>query len=222
MRYAILSDVHDRRQKLEVVLADAQAQGAERIVSLGDVGGEDCLDLLRQVEARAVFGNYEVSGWRRLAPGYRSWVEDWPPQVAEERFLAVHAVPWWPQGLDSIAEFGEWLKRTGRSWRALFPYLTDDPDLIWQAVIELEAEGKAILFHGHTHIQSAWCWDPTGYLNQVPSPSITVLDAHHYVVGVGSVGLPEDGCWAAYTIYDSGKGNIELVRLDRPHPSRFF
>jgi predicted phosphodiesterase len=216
MRYAILSDVHGRRHKLEVVLADAGAKGAQGIVSLGDVGGEDCLELLWQVEAMAVFGNYEVSGWRRLPPRYRAWVETWPPLLVEERFLAVHAVPWWPQGLDTISDFGDWLKRTGRPWRALFPYLTEDPDHVWQAIVELEAEGKTLLFHGHTHQQAAWRWGPTGYLRQLPEARITVGGSHLYVVGVGSVGLPEDGCWAAYTIYDAATGSIEPVRLERP------
>ena len=68
MRYAILSDVHDRRRNLEAVLANAQSQGAGQIISLGDVGGEGCLDLLRQVGALTVFGNYEVTWWGRLTP----------------------------------------------------------------------------------------------------------------------------------------------------------
>jgi predicted phosphodiesterase len=222
MRYAILSDVHDRRNKLEAVLADANARGAQRIFSLGDVGGEDCLDLLRQAGAMAVFGNYEVSGWRRLAPVYRSWVESWRPQLAEERFLAVHAAPWWPNGLESITDFGDWLRKSGQPWRALFPYLTESPDHIWQAIVELETQGKTILFYGHTHVQSVWCWDPTGHLKQIPAPDFSVLEAHYYLVGVGSVGLPEDGCWSAYAIYDAGKSRIELIRLERSHTGSFL
>ena len=216
MRYAILSDVHGRRHKLEAVLGDAQAKGVQRIVSLGDVGGKDCLELLWRVEAMAVFGNYEVSGWRRLPPRYRAWVETWPPLLAEDRFLAVHAVPWWPPELETISDFGNWLKRTGRPWRALFPYLTEDQDYIWQAIVELEAEGQALLFHGHTHLQSAWCWEPTGYLRKMPTASTALGDSHRCVVGVGSVGLPEDDCWSAYTIYDAAAGSIEPVRLERP------
>ena len=54
MRYAILSDVHGRRHKLEAVLADARARNAEQILSLGDVGGEECLTLLREACAEVV------------------------------------------------------------------------------------------------------------------------------------------------------------------------
>jgi predicted phosphodiesterase len=215
LRYAILSDIHGRRSRLEAVLSDAQARGADQVVSLGDVGGDDCLTLLLQAGAQAVFGNYEVSGWRRLKPENQAWVRGWPPLLSGKGFLATHAAPWWPQGLQTVSDFRRWLKRTGRSWRALFPYLNEDGNALWQALAELEHAGKAILFHGHTHIQSIHCWAPTGRLRQLPSTVVQLRPDHRYVVGVGSVGLPEDGGWAAYALYDVAAGRIELVRLER-------
>lgn len=213
MRYALLSDVHGRRAKLEAVLDDIQSRGADRIVSLGDVGGDNCLALLRQAGAVAAFGNYEVSGWHRLQPPHRAWVRSWPPLLAEDGFLAAHAVPWRPEGVDNVAEFGRWLKETGQPWRALFPYLNVDEDSMWQALAELEAAGKAILFHGHTHQQAIWRWQPAGRLSQVRAPVVPVEAGHNYIVGVGSVGLPQDGSWAGYTIYDASAGQIEQVRV---------
>jgi predicted phosphodiesterase len=215
MRYAILSDIHGRLRKLQAALTDARARGAQQIVSLGDVGGEDCLDLLRRAGATAVFGNYEVSGWRRLAPEYRAWVQSWPPLLCDDGFLAVHAAPWWPEGLHTIEDFGDWLKRTGQSWRALFPYLDEDPDHLWLALGELELAAQSILFHGHTHQQAAWHWQPPGRLRRLQATAFNIQPGHRYVVGVGSVGLPEDGGWAAYTLYDAQSGRVELVRLER-------
>jgi predicted phosphodiesterase len=212
--YAILSDVHGRRAKLAAVLADAGARGAERIVSLGDVGGEKCLSLLRQAGALTVFGNYEVSGWRRLQHEHRAWVRHWPPLLAEDGFMAVHAAPWWPAGLKTVEDFCRWLKATGSSWRALFPYLSDSEDYLWQALAELERADKAILFHGHTHQPAIWRWGPQGHLRQVHAVKVQVEAGHRYVVGVGSVGLPEDGSWAAYTLFDSQSGKIECLRFD--------
>ena len=238
MRYAILSDIHGHREKLEAALADARARGADRIISLGDVGGDECLSLLREAGASAVFGNYEVSGWqarsgaRRLAAHHRAWIYDWPPLWTEDGFLAVHAAPWWPQGLHTVEEFGAWLRETGQSWRTLFPYL-DTEERVWQALAELEAAGKAILFHGHTHQQSIWHWKPGERLRQAPVGELDVVAGYRYVVGVGSVGLPEDGGWAAYGLFDTGHpttllergigkedsgrgiGRIELIRLER-------
>jgi predicted phosphodiesterase len=213
MRYAILSDVHSRRHKLDAVLADAQSQGAEQIISLGDVGGDDCLASLLRARAMAVFGNYEVSSWRRLAPVHRHWVQHWPPLLEEDGFLAVHAVPWWPEGLRTIEDFGRWLKRGRRTWRALFPYLNEDEENLWQSLTQLEISGKQILFHGHTHVQSAWCWNPAGHLRQDPAIRLHLEADHRYVIGVGSVGLPEDGYWATYALFDSDAAYVDMRRL---------
>ena len=220
MRYAILSDVHGRREKLAAVLDDARARGATQVVSLGDVGGDECLALLHQAGALAVFGNYEVSGWRRLQPEHQAWVRGWHPLLAEDDFLAVHAAPWWPEGLHTVEDFGAWLRTTRRSWRDLFPYLTEDEDYLWQALAELEVAERAILFHGHTHQQIAWQWGPTGRLRRLRGRSVQVKAGHRYVVGVGSVGLPQDIAWATYTLYDSSTGRIELARLERATSTR--
>jgi diadenosine tetraphosphatase ApaH/serine/threonine PP2A family protein phosphatase len=186
------------------------------VISLGDVGGDDCLALLRAAGARAVFGNYEVSGWRRLQPEHRDWVQDWRPMLAKDNFMAVHAVPWWPAGLVTVTDFGDWLTRTGEGWRALFPYLTEGEEFLWRALAELEVADKAILFHGHTHRQSIWHWRPQGRLMRVQAATVPIEAGSRYCVGVGSVGLPEDGAWAAYALYDTETTRLELVRLSWP------
>lgn len=214
MRYAILSDVHGRHEKLAAVLDNARLRGATQIISLGDVGGNGCLALLHQAGALAVFGNYEVSSWQRLKPEHQAWVQSWAPLLAEDEFLAVHAVPWWPEGLLTVEDFQAWRNLPGRSWRDLFPYLTEDEDYLWQALAVLEEVGRAILFHGHTHQQAVWQWGPTGRLRRLRSPEkVEIKAGDRYVVGVGSVGLPEDVAWASYAIYDNTAGWIELVRL---------
>jgi predicted phosphodiesterase len=215
MRYAVLSDIHGRREKLAAVLNDARLRGAEQIISLGDVGGNDCLRLLREVGSKAVFGNYEVSSWRRLQPEHQAWVREWRPLLIEGEFVAVHAAPWWPHGLQTLEDFGTWRRQTGRPWRDLFPYLTEDDEILWKAMAELETIGKAILFHGHTHTQAIWHSAPRGNLRKAPTTVVPVQTDHHYVVGVGSVGLPEDGGWATYVLYDNALEQIELVRLAR-------
>ena len=45
MRYAVLSDVHGRHEKLAGVLTDIRSRGVQWITSLGDVGGDHCLTL---------------------------------------------------------------------------------------------------------------------------------------------------------------------------------
>ena len=75
---------------------------------------------------------------------------------------------------------------------------------------------RTILFHGHTHEQSVWRWGPAGELRQEGAAVLAMEPGHCYVVGVGSVGLPEDGGWAAYLVYDAGAGWMEQVRLGHP------
>jgi predicted phosphodiesterase len=216
MHYAIISDVHGRYRKLKAVVAEAQSRGVDRFVSLGDIGGDDCLGLLRSLDAAVVFGNYEVSGWARLSDDHREWVRSWPPVLVTKHLVAVHAAPGWPRELHTIEDFGHWLRRTGRSWRTLFPYVTEDESCLWASLAELERLSKAILFHGHTHRQSVWRMAPNGRLQRGSLQRVRLKDRHRYVVGVGSVGLPEDGSWAAYTVFDSRAGCIDLVRVDRP------
>lgn len=215
MRYAFLSDVHGCVEKMQAVLADVRQRGAAQIVCLGDVGSDECVALLRGTGAVAVFGNYEVSGWPHLGAANRAWVQGWPPLLAGDTFLAVHAAPWWPEGLRTLEEFAAWRQQPGRGWRGLFPYLTDDEDYLWQALAEIEAAGKALLFHGHTHRQTVWRCGPAGRLQLARTAAVRVRAEHRYLVGVGSVGVPEDGVWSEYVLYDEDEGQIELARLGR-------
>ena len=216
MLYALLSDVHGRSAKLRAVLADARRRGVDQVISLGDVGGDECLELLRGAGARAVFGNYEVSGWSKSASMNRAWVQGWPPLITEADFLAVHAVPWWPAGLASLEDFAAWLKSTGKPWRALFPYLSEDELHLWNSYQILESSGARVLFHGHTHLQTVWDFDPGGRMTEMSPGTMVARDGHRVVAGVGSVGVPEDGGWAAYTLYDAAAARIEPVRLPVP------
>jgi hypothetical protein len=219
VRYLLLSDIHGRRHKLEAVLSEAETLGVHQVVSLGDVGGDECMELLLRAEAMAVFGNYEVSGWAKLAPPHRRWVEKWPPLLKTSWFAGVHAVPWWPSGLVTIHDFSTWLAQPQTAWLDLFPYLNTKSNLLWRALSELEAFGLPILFHGHTHRQAIRVWQPDNRLKAAPSNRVQVQEGHRYIVGVGSVGVPEDPAWSTYTIYDTSMNTIELVQINS-HPKR--
>jgi predicted phosphodiesterase len=73
MRYAIFSDIHNHTIALEAVLRHAGRQQIDRYFCLGDVGVDECVDLVRNVGALTVFGNWEVSGWRYLSPENRAY-----------------------------------------------------------------------------------------------------------------------------------------------------
>jgi predicted phosphodiesterase len=213
MRYAILSDIHGNQLALERVLADANLQRAEAILCLGDVGSDACLDRLRQAGAELTFGNWEVSQWGYLSQDNQAWVRGLSPMLAGEGFLAVHAAPWWPEGLSTVKDFMDYILQQGVKWRTLFPYLDRDEDARWQAVAELEQADRRILFHGHTHVQMAHRAGPSGCMVRLRQREFALDRRARYVVGVGSVGRPEDDPAPKYALYDDGTASVRLRAL---------
>ncbi|MBC7250993.1 MAG: metallophosphoesterase family protein [Anaerolineae bacterium] len=210
MRYAILSDIHGKLRPLEAALADARQLGAETIIVLGDVGSDACFDLLRSIGAIGVFGNWEVSRWRELSATNQQFVLSMTPMVAGDDFLAVHAAPWWPEGLSNVVDFMEYMLTSNVKWRQLFPYLDEDEDARWQALAELETRDKQVLFHGHTHRREVWRIGPTGRMVRLKGQHISLDTRARYLVGVGSLSRPEGSAAPGYALFDDGTRTIEL------------
>jgi predicted phosphodiesterase len=215
MLYAILSDVHGNLLALERVLADARLQSARAILCLGDVGSDACLDRLRQAGADLVFGNWEVSQWGRLRQENQALVRNLPPLLSGDSFLAVHAAPWRPEGLFNVEEFMDYILHQRVRWRVLFPYLDHDESARWQTIVELQNAGRNILFHGHTHVQMAYHVEPSGHMVRLHQSEFTLDSRAHYVVGVGSVGRPEDDPAPKYVLYDDSTATVHLRSLSR-------
>lgn len=214
MRYAILSDIHSNSLALERVLADAKLQRAEAILSLGDVGYDTCLDRLHQVGADLVFGNWEVANWGYLHNDNQARVQSLPPMLVGESFLAVHAAPWWPEGLSNVKDFMNYIFKHNVKWQELFPYLDRSEDARWQAVAKLKETGRHVLFYGHTHVQMAHRVGPTGHMLILGHPEFTLDRRAYYIIGVGSVGRPEDGPAPRYVLYDDEMAFVHLRTLD--------
>ena len=209
---AILSDVHGNTAALKAVLADARRRGARRFLCLGDVGGSECLDLLAEVNATCVFGNWEVSGWHRYAARHQAWVRSWPPMWVEERWVAVHASPDWPKEVESVEAAQMYRRRHGVSWLVLFPALDRDIEARWRALAALEAMDAVVAFHGHTHVQMVWRWGPDRRLVRLRDEDIRLVDGCRYLIGVGSVGEPRDGEGACYALW-SPRDRVRLLRI---------
>ena len=213
MRYAILSDIHGNLLALEQVLADAKRQGAKAILFLGDAGSDACLDRLRQAGADLVFGNWEVSQWGYLREDNQAWVRELPPMLVADSFLAVHAAPWWPEGLSNVEDFMDYILQQGVKWRVLFPYLDQDENAFWQAVAKLENTNQRILFHGHTHVQMARRAGPTGRMARLHQTEFVLDRRARYIVGVGSVGRPEDNPGPKNVLFDDKTTSVRLRAL---------
>ncbi len=212
MRYAIFSDIHNYTAALEAVLEHAETQSIDQYMCLGDIGIDACVDLVRQVEASTVFGNWEVSGWRSLLPQNQQWTLNLPPIIKQPSFWLTHAAPFW---IDSIQTLQDYLAdRHFKPMSHLFPYLHFESEPLWDAIGVLSEATIPVLFHGHTHRQMIWQFTADNQLKSSFSRRFSVVEGDTLIVGVGSVGHPEDGPGAAYVVYDDEAQQIEMVRVN--------
>ncbi len=211
MRYAIFSDVHNEVRALTKVLDHVRQQAVDSCFCLGDVGVDNCVELVRNTGVPAVFGNWEVSGWPHLSPENQQWALNLPPCRKEASFWLTHATPLWPPHLTSLADLLAHRRNTPLS--QLFPYLHFECQPLWDIISVLTEAGVPLLFHGHTHRQITWRFTAANYLQKLTHSLITLRPGDTLIVGVGSVGRPEDGPGAAYVIYDDALKQIEMIRV---------
>jgi predicted phosphodiesterase len=214
MRYAIFADIHNNIAALEAVLAHIETQAVDACFCLGDVGIDSCVDLVRAAGAPTVFGNWEVSNWRYLSPENQAWALGLPPLLKKETFWLTHAGLFWSPRLKTLADLNDLPHLVPRS--KLFPYLHFEQDALWETVATLTEVQVSLMFHGHTHRQLTWRFSANNQLRRLAQRSVTAQPGDTLIVGVGSVGMPQDGPGAAYVIYDDKVGTVEMVRIKTP------
>lgn len=213
MRIALMADIHANRRALEACLDHAHAQGAERLVFLGDfVGyGPDPTETMERIMAETARGAIAVAGnhdhavalerdsmtsdaetamaWTRgqLGSAAREFLASLPMRFEDDTRLYVHASP-----------------QTYPAWI----YVNDGP----AAKRALEASRAQMVFCGHTHIAALHGITATGQLVSFqPIPSVPVPLPRHrrWLTVVGSVGQARNGDPAAtYALLDTGKSEI--------------
>lgn len=126
-RLGILSDTHGDAARARRAIALLQARGASCIIHLGDVGGEEVLDLFAGIEALVLFGNTDdARGLRRYAEALDIPVVH-PAAIIETKSTS--------RG------------RAGRPIRIgmTHGHLPDEIDRLFRSDLD-------ILLHGHTHV----------------------------------------------------------------------
>lgn len=213
MRFAFFSDIHGNIEALNQGLADMRAREVDACFCLGDIGGDDCVRLVRDNVAVTVFGNAEVSAWRYLAPAAQRWVLDLPPQhrVAEQEFWISHASPAWPEAIQSLQDFLQ--RRHTLGMHSAFPYYLEVTESLFDAFGVLLAANIPLLFHGHTHRQLAWGFDPENQVHKLGPASFQLQSGWTYVVGVGSLGPPRDWPRPGYVIFDHDTRQVNFIRV---------
>jgi len=211
MRYAIFSDIHNNAAALTAVILHAQQNQVDGYFCLGDVGIDSCVHLVREVAAPTVFGNWEVGNWRGLSRLNQQWVLTLAPTLEQNDFWLTHAAPLWPSDIRTLTDFNT--QRHRLSMATCFPYLHMDSDALWASFAKLTEAKIPLMFHGHTHCQITWRFHPDNRLEKSLSRNITLQPDETFIIGVGSVGSPNDAPGAAYVIYDEAAQQVEMIRV---------
>ncbi len=230
MRIAFMADLHANREALEACLADAQAQGADRLVFLGDYVnyGADpewvVQALMEHVERGgiALRGNHDAAvgewggsmtspaevalEWTRnqLGPSHRAFLAGLPLTHEENGFLCVHADASAPSKWSYVTDTED----AARSFRATTERLTLCGHVHKPALYNVAEGFGAIGASGGARAAKTTGFRPVA---GIPVP---LLPRRRWLAIVGSVGQPRDGNpAAAYALYDTARAEITTFRV---------
>jgi len=211
-KYAIMGDVHGNLEALEAVLEDAQSQGVNSYVCVGDIVGynanpAECLDIMRDLGAVAVCGNHDhyccheesLEDFHPLAAGVVAWTREQltDAQLQYLRDLKMVAT------LDGFSIVHSTLDMPEK-WGYVFDTLEANANFTYQAT--------SLCFHGHTHVPVLY--EKQGTVRKNTYVKQRIMLGTKYFINVGSVGQPRDGDpRSAYVIYNSRTREVELRRL---------
>ncbi len=213
MKIALFGDIHANLEALNTCLADAEAQGCNSYVCLGDVVGYNadpvaCLQKVQSMDCPVVKGNHDED-----CGGDHS-LEMMNPVAAE-------ALEWTRKQLD--AEQREWLARL-RMVRQVGDFTvvhsTLDQPNVWNyvtnkfdAMSNFSYQFTQVCFHGHTHVPRVFVRGSR--VQEVQPESVAIEPGMKYFINAGSVGQPRDGDWrASYCIYDTENNLVVFRRLE--------
>lgn len=215
MQYCVFGDVHGNLEALEAVLADAEKQGAERYLCVGDIVGYGadpgpCLERVRAVTTQVVAGNHDCAVveradieyfnhfakeailWTRaqLSPGQQAFLAGLPLTLQLDGLTVVHATVHEPQ------QFG---------------YI--ESALV--ARLSFEALQTRLGFVGHSHVPVAFFYQESAdeiWFTQ--DADIPLGEFSKSIINIGSVGQPrDDNPLAAYALYDTEQNAVAIRRV---------
>ncbi len=217
MLLAVFSDIHANRQAFSACLDFARAQGAERMICLGDYVGygadpewavETVMGLVER-SALAVRGNHDNAvgttesmnaqaqaaiEWTRgrLSAAQRGFLADLPLTLHEEDRLYVHSEASHPA-----------------KWR----YVENTSD----AARSMLATSAHVTFCGHIHQPALYSMSSAAKMTSfVPTSGVPVqlLAGRSWLAVLGSVGQPRDGDPAAsFALFDTNSRGITYCRV---------
>ncbi|MHC1742687.1 MAG: metallophosphoesterase [Syntrophobacteraceae bacterium] len=209
-RIAVISDIHGNLEALEAVLRAIEGHQVDHLVHLGDLVGynaspRECVELLRENNAISVLGNhdmallepkfahnfnvmafqalhYSISQLTRVEKRYLQGLSR--SEVLWDRYLICHGTP------ESVESYILNLFQAKRAFNLLRKHYG----------------GVRVCFFGHTHVQTAWIYDPRGKVISLDDTNgeLHLESDHLYLVNPGSVGQPRQrDNRAHYLLFDT-------------------
>lgn len=216
MKYAVISDLHANLAALRKVLADAYANGAERIVCLGDVVGygplpAETLALARKSAAVIIAGNHDDAVSGRLDPSdfidlAGDAVERHREQLPKEGLSWLRNLPYTASFDGAIAAHGDFTEPEA------FNYVDSEES----AAENFARTDAPLMFVGHTHTPCIYLTGASGRVYHLEPQDFVVEDGKRYIVNPGSVGYPRESngtCLSSYAIYDSSARSVTFRTL---------
>lgn len=223
MKIAIITDLHANRQAVEAVLDHARAQGAERLVFLGDYVGYGAdpgwvIDRVRAEVSRgaiAVLGNHDeaviAGGSTTMRSCVAALIEWTRAQLSAEQIEFLARLPLSAQEPDTLYVHAnafapaEWAYIGGRA----------------DAIRSLHATRCGITFCGHVHEPRLYHLSSLGKAGEfTPTAGVPVplLPQRRWLVIPGAAGQPRDGNPAAcYLMRDTVAGTVTSWRVPYDH-----
>ena len=211
-KYAILGDIHSNWEALSAVLEDAEANGVNAHICVGDIVGYNadpsaCLEKVRELCIAVVRGNHDhyVS--------HDECLEDFHP-------LAANVIDWTRRQLTrEQIQYLRNLRLTQMVDGFTIVHSTLDMPEKWGYVLDtLDAEANfnyqssSVCFHGHTHVPVVF--ERQGRVIRSSFTTYRTTLGRKCFVNTGSVGQPRDGDpRASYIIYEPAQRRLELRRI---------
>lgn len=216
MKYAVISDIHANLQALESVLKDAEAQGAEKVVCLGDVVGYGPLpaETLRRIRSAAetvLAGNHDDAVSGRISDDdfidlAAEAVKRHRQALSEEELAWLRALPYTAELEGAVASHGDFVNPQA------FNYMMDGDTV----AANLRASDAQLMFVGHTHVPCVYLVGRSGKIYRIDPEDFTLEGHKRYIVNPGSVGYPRENkgqCYSSYVLYDSTLHTIQFRLL---------
>jgi predicted phosphodiesterase len=222
MRYLVLSDVHANLEALEAVLAAAQPESYDEVISLGDlVGyGADPNGVIERVASLtplvSIRGNHDKvasgvedpEGFNAAAKAAALWTYG---ALTPENRTALRETPPGPIVVDDLVEVCHGAPFDEDA------YIFSEID----ALRSLRTASRPVVLFGHTHVPLIVELEDERLSLRAPEgddvTTLTLRPNVRYLVNPGSVGQPRDGDpRAGYAIVDVGRREITLRRVAYP------